>query len=110
MRLHTPSDVLNPLSPLASLSLGAPHKVLVVGCAYGGISAVVNLLDLIQGKGLRPSGYEAADFLGRKSKNGVEITVIDERDGYCTSSPVRKQLNRLSILTQASVYCLIPSL
>lgn len=88
MRLQAISDVLNPLSPLANLSLSAPHRVLVVGCAYGGISTVVNLLDCAKGKGLRENYMpEAADFKDKKSKQGLDITVLDERDGYCMSSP-----------------------
>lgn len=82
MRLPNMSTVLDPLSPLATLSLSSPHRVLVVGCAYGGISAVVNLIDLAQGKP-RDMVYPGPDMSGKKSRNGVEITVIDERDGYC---------------------------
>jgi len=82
MRLQNISDDFNPLDSLGSLSLSSPHRVLIVGCAYGGISALVNLLDLAQGKP-RDTVYPVPDLSGRKSKNGVEITVIDERDGYC---------------------------
>ena len=70
---------------LESLSLGSPHRVLVVGCAYGGISAVLNLLDYAQGKS-RQSVYPGPDFNGAQSRRGVDITVIDERDGYCASA------------------------
>ena len=52
------------------MSLSSPHRILVVGCAYGGIAATVNLLELAK---------------GAKSRRGVEVTVIDERDGYCAS-------------------------
>ncbi|ORY04482.1 hypothetical protein BCR34DRAFT_627057 [Clohesyomyces aquaticus] len=58
---------MNPLGPLTNLSLSSPHRVLVVGAAYGGISALLNLLDLSQGK---------------PARNTIEITVIDERDGF----------------------------
>lgn len=84
MRLQSLSDALNPISPLANLSLSNSHRVLIVGCAYGGISAAVNLLDLEKGKA-RQSVYPGPDFSGRRSRNGIEITVIDERDGYCMS-------------------------
>ncbi|EDU42687.1 Ndh NADH dehydrogenase FAD-containing subunit [Pyrenophora tritici-repentis] len=78
MRLTGVSNSLEGLS----LSVGNPHRVLVVGCAYGGISAVVNLLDYAQGKP-RQSVYPGGpDFKGAQSRRGVEITVIDERDGY----------------------------
>ncbi|KAF2634441.1 FAD/NAD(P)-binding domain-containing protein [Massarina eburnea CBS 473.64] len=70
-------------SSLANLSLGkAPrHRVLVVGCAYGGVTAVVNLLDMERGKA-RQAIYPGADLGGRRCKGGLEVTVIDERDGY----------------------------
>ncbi|KAF2821448.1 FAD/NAD(P)-binding domain-containing protein [Ophiobolus disseminans] len=68
-------------SSLTNLSLSNPHRILVVGCAYGGISAVLNLLDYSQGKA-RPSVYPGPDFKGTMSTRGVEVTVIDERDGY----------------------------
>lgn len=90
MRLNNISDGLNPLSSFANLSLSTPHRVLIVGCAYGGISAVVNLLDYSHGKARTPV-YPGPDFKGLKSKKGIEITVIDERDGYCTScAPLQK--------------------
>ena len=93
MRLQAITDVLNPISPLTNLSLSAPHRVLVVGCAYGGISAVVNLLDCAKGKGMRDNYIpETVDFKEKKSKQGVEITVIDERDGYCMSLFLRSVL------------------
>jgi hypothetical protein len=78
MRLQGITDTLG------NLSLSNPHRVLVVGCAYGGISAVVNLLEFSQGKA-RQSVYPGPDFQGARSRRGVEITVIDERDGYCAS-------------------------
>lgn len=85
MRLPTLSDKLDPLTPFGALSLSSPHRVLIVGCAYGGISALVNLLDLSQGKA-RDTVYPVPNLQGKKSKNGVDITVIDERDGYCQST------------------------
>ncbi|KAF2875382.1 hypothetical protein BDV95DRAFT_486598 [Massariosphaeria phaeospora] len=76
-----PPETLDPLSSLATLSIPAPHRILIVGCAYGGISAVVNLLEYAQGKA-KQIVYPGPDFKGLKSKNGIDITVIDERDGY----------------------------
>lgn len=78
MRLQGVTDTLG------NLSLSNPHRVLIVGCAYGGISAAINLLDYSQGKA-RQSVYPGPDFQGVRSRRGVEITVIDERDGYCAS-------------------------
>ncbi|KAF1961882.1 FAD/NAD(P)-binding domain-containing protein [Byssothecium circinans] len=81
MRLPAIGDSL-PTS-LANLSLGKTprQKILVVGCAYGGITAVLNLLDLEKGKP-RQAVYPGADVSGRRLKGGLEVTVIDERDGY----------------------------
>jgi hypothetical protein len=84
MRLETRSESLGAIRAMGNLSLASPHRVLVVGCAYGGISAIVNLMDLEKGQARQPV-YPGAEFAGRKSRNGIEITVIDERDGYCTS-------------------------
>lgn len=69
---------------LGGMSLSLPHRILVVGCAYGGIAAIVNLLELSNGKARQPI-YPGPDFKGAKSRRGVEVTVIDERDGYCAS-------------------------
>lgn len=80
--------VSNVTDALDNLALGKPHRILIVGCAYGGISAVINLLEYSQGKA-RQSVYPGPDFGGAKSSRGLDITVIDERDGYCAfSSPL----------------------
>jgi hypothetical protein len=78
MRLPNVTDALS------NLTLSNPHRVLIVGCAYGGISAVINLLEYSQGKARQPV-YPGPDFKGAKCSRGIEITVIDERDGYCAS-------------------------
>ncbi|CAO2651408.1 Nn.00g039780.m01.CDS01 [Neocucurbitaria sp. VM-36] len=75
MRLQGITDTLG------NLTMSNPHRVLVVGCAYGGISTIVNLLECSRGKP-RESYYPGPDFKGARSRRGVEITVIDERDGY----------------------------
>ncbi|KAF2187319.1 FAD/NAD(P)-binding domain-containing protein [Zopfia rhizophila CBS 207.26] len=81
--MHFPkiTDSLAPLSPLTNLSLSSPHRILIIGAAYGGVSALLNLLDLSDGNG-RQSAYPVPELKGLKSKNGIEITVIDERDGF----------------------------
>jgi hypothetical protein len=76
MRLSNVTDALG------NLTLSNPHRILIVGCAYGGISTVINLLEYSQGRA-RQSVYPGPDFKGARSSRGVEITVIDERDGYC---------------------------
>jgi hypothetical protein len=82
MHLQNIPETVDPLPALGNLSLSSSHRILVIGCAYGGISAVVNLLDLSRGQG-RDTVYPVSDLKDKKSRNGVEITVIDERDGYC---------------------------
>jgi hypothetical protein len=47
-------------------------------------SPVLTVLEYSQGKA-RQSVYPGPNFKGVKTSRGVEITVIDERDGYCAS-------------------------
>ena len=58
-----------------------PYKVLVVGGSYAGLSASLNLLDLCHGKAPR----FLPDTPAPSQKIPVEITVVDERDGFRTS-------------------------
>ncbi|KAF2138332.1 uncharacterized protein K452DRAFT_234319 [Aplosporella prunicola CBS 121167] len=51
-------------------SLEPPHRVVVVGGAYAGMAAVLGLLDGIDGG------------RGRRPRRRVEITLLDERDGF----------------------------
>lgn len=67
-------------SPLYSGS--QPHRVLVVGGSYGGLTFVSNLLDIVDGKPSRPYHRPIPDFEGRTSERGVEIILLDERDGF----------------------------
>ncbi|OJD31296.1 apoptosis inducing factor [Diplodia corticola] len=55
-----------------------PFKVLVVGGSYAGLSASLNLLDLCHGK---PPRF-LPDTPAPTEKIPVEITVVDERDGF----------------------------
>lgn len=59
-----------------------PFKVLVLGGCYGGLSAALNLLDLSEGRAAR-QGNGAVP--GHDGKIPVDITIVDERDGYCMS-------------------------
>ncbi|KAF2093589.1 FAD/NAD(P)-binding domain-containing protein [Rhizodiscina lignyota] len=56
-------------------------KILVVGGSYGGLSASLNLLDLCHGKNARSSPVKPPDQTD-KPKLPVEITIVDERDGF----------------------------
>ena len=82
MRIPAIGDALPNSFANLSLAKAQRHKILVVGCAYGGITAVLNLLDLERGKPIQAI-YPGADVSGRRLKGGLEVTVIDERDGYC---------------------------
>ncbi|KAI4718516.1 FAD/NAD(P)-binding domain-containing protein [Aureobasidium sp. EXF-10727] len=61
--------------------LQAVPKVLVIGGSYAGLAATVNLIDLCDGREPRftstPTGA-----ISPKTKLPVEITIVDERDGY----------------------------
>ncbi|PPQ79382.1 hypothetical protein CVT25_002652 [Psilocybe cyanescens] len=61
-------------------SMELKFKVLVIGGAYAGLGAVTNLLDLTHGK--RPRFDYSEDPLESEHRIPVEITVVDERDGY----------------------------
>jgi len=57
-------------------------RVLIAGGSYAGISAAVNLLDLCHGKAARLAPDKVPS---EKAQQGVpvQITIVDERDGYC---------------------------
>ncbi|KAF2753108.1 FAD/NAD(P)-binding domain-containing protein [Pseudovirgaria hyperparasitica] len=60
-----------------------PHRILVVGGSYAGVSGLVNLLHLIDGKPNRPSPTSTLpDLKGLKSRKGVQVTLLDRRDGF----------------------------
>lgn len=57
-----------------------PTRILVLGGGYGGLSAALNLHDLCSGRAARMAAQEAPG-----PRIPVEITIVDERDGYCSS-------------------------
>lgn len=59
----------------------APLRVLVAGCAYGGIATVVNLLDLTLGKSPRGAPNNVPHEAALKGIP-VDIHIVDSRDGY----------------------------
>ena len=63
----------------------APWRVLVVGGSYAGLAAATNLLDLSEG---RPPRFNPTleRNTTRSYKVHVEITIVDERDGYCETT------------------------
>lgn len=62
--------------------LQAIPRVLVIGGSYSGLAATVNLIDLCNGKQPRFTSTPT-DVVSSKTKLPVEITIVDERDGYC---------------------------
>ncbi|KAI5303667.1 MCM DNA helicase complex subunit mcm6 [Ascosphaera pollenicola] len=67
--------------PAAETISAAPAKVLVVGGSYAGLAATVNLLDLCDG--LPPRfAYEKDPQVDEEKKASVEVTIVDERDGF----------------------------
>lgn len=61
----------------------APFRVLVLGGCYGGLSAALNLVDLAEGRAARQGN---GVIPGHDGKVPIEVTVVDERDGFCMSS------------------------
>lgn len=58
-----------------------PFNVVIVGGSYAGLGTALNLLDLCSGRFPRFE-YNIEGEPDRR-KIDVEITIIDERDGYC---------------------------
>lgn len=63
------------------MAVDTPLRVLVAGCAYGGIAAVVNLLDLALGKSPRGAPDKVPHDKALKGIP-VDIHIVDPRDGY----------------------------
>lgn len=69
-------------SQFDSAADAAPFKVLILGGSYGGLSAALNLIDLAEGRAARQGNGVVP---GHDGKVPVDITIVDERDGFCTS-------------------------
>lgn len=65
-------------------------RVLIVGGSYGGLAAALTLADLTRGHTAR-FNY---DPQAKAPPTGIpiQITVVDERDGYCTSTYAEEEL------------------
>ncbi|EXL73124.1 hypothetical protein FOPG_11469 [Fusarium oxysporum f. sp. conglutinans race 2 54008] len=57
------------------------YKILIIGGSYAGISAAVNLLDLQRGSQPRQS-RESYIRQRQLPKHNIEISIVDERDGF----------------------------
>ncbi|KAK0610569.1 pyridine nucleotide-disulfide oxidoreductase-like protein [Bombardia bombarda] len=64
-------------------NITTPFRVLVIGGSYGGLSAALNLQDLCQSRAPRcgPGPVEGQQ-LDKPREIAVEITIVDERDGF----------------------------
>ena len=80
MYLH--SDVEMTLPQVDSPHAEAPYRIVVVGGAYGGISTILTLIDLIDGKPLR-TGMEPRFSSGLRTPRRLEVVLLDQRDGFC---------------------------
>ncbi len=65
----------------------APLRIFIAGGSYAGLSTALNLLDLADGRKPRMSGDEQYPHHEDLKNTNLEITIADERDGFCTSSP-----------------------
>ncbi|KFY65535.1 hypothetical protein V496_02478 [Pseudogymnoascus sp. VKM F-4515 (FW-2607)] len=58
------------------------NRVLVIGGAYAGLSAVIHLLELANGGEHRPTSVTLPPVTGKPLRTSVQITMVDERDGF----------------------------
>lgn len=61
----------------------SPVRVFIAGGSYAGLSAAGNLLDLCEGRNSRMFGEGEYPHHQDHKNIAVEITIADERDGYC---------------------------
>ncbi|ROV87304.1 hypothetical protein VPNG_10399 [Cytospora leucostoma] len=66
-------------SRLYTSSQQRPFKVLILGGSYAGLSAALDLLDLSEGRAARRGENDVPTHDGNIP---VDITIVDERDGY----------------------------
>lgn len=67
---------------MGSVQAISPFKFLVVGGSYAGLSSVLNLLDICNGRSPRMSP-EVYPHHPEFKHIPVDITIVDERDGFC---------------------------
>ncbi|CAN8100929.1 unnamed protein product [Discula destructiva] len=60
-------------------SASGPFKVLILGGCYSGLSAALNLIDLSEGRAARQG---SGVLPGHDGKIPIEVTIVDERDGF----------------------------
>lgn len=75
----------------ADVVLGAtpPFRILVAGGSYAGLSAALNLLDLCGRRAPRCGEPTKLDESNPVPDISIDITIVDERDGFCKLDPSR---------------------
>lgn len=73
---------------IAAIVKQIPYKVLVLGGSYAGLGVALNLQDLCSGRKARFAAQ--APDTSKFGKIPVEITVVDEKDGYCECRQAHK--------------------
>lgn len=61
------------------------YRVLIIGGSYAGLSTALTLVDLSRGQ--IPRFSYNRDIPPPAHRIPVQITVVDERDGYCKDGP-----------------------
>jgi hypothetical protein len=69
------------IAAMPGLEEQPPFKVLIVGGSYSGLAATLNLIDLCHGRKCRFNLDENEKGPGHTIP--VQVTIVDERDGYC---------------------------
>jgi len=72
-----------PSASPSDLSEHQPWRILIVGAAYGGMTALLHFIDLCNGKQRPDHRADVPRFVGAVPVRGVDVTVLDERDGFC---------------------------
>ncbi|KAL2163605.1 hypothetical protein VTH06DRAFT_5663 [Thermothelomyces fergusii] len=71
------------MGSVPDLQTPQPFRVLIAGGSYGGLSAALNLYDLCRGLPPRCGPTPAAgEDLPETPQFAVDITIVDERDGF----------------------------
>lgn len=78
------------------------NRVLVIGGAYAGLSSVIHLLELANGGEHRLTSVPLPPVKGIPLRTPVQITMVDERDGFCKSRPAL--VSNLIILHESYAY------
>jgi NADH dehydrogenase FAD-containing subunit len=73
---------------MGSLPDRQPFKVLVAGGSYGGLSVALNLQDICRGLPARCGPKPAEGEHVATPEFDVDITIVDERDGFCQFTPI----------------------